>query len=73
MTQALHCQVCGEFIDTVLTDKEITTYHKECDVTRQQELINVARGRQWRKLKGSESTEYSEDLNTEEGKYNNYD
>ena len=59
MTQKLECQRCGEFIDTVLTDKDIIVYHKECWVEFQQELIDVTRGKPWRKL--GESTVYQED------------
>ena len=59
MTQALHCQRCGNFIDTVLTDKDIITYDKECWVSFQQELIDVSRGHQWRKL--GKTKEYREE------------
>jgi hypothetical protein len=61
MTQLLECQRCAEFIDTVLTDKDMIVYHKKCWVEFQQELIALARGEQWRKLKGSETTEYKEE------------
>ena len=30
MTQKLECQRCGEFIDTVLTDKPMITFHVAC-------------------------------------------
>ena len=59
MTQKLECQRCGEFIDTVLTDREMITYHRDCWVEFQQELIDVSRGKQWRKL--GKSTQYSEE------------
>ena len=59
MTQKLECQRCGEFIDTVLTDKDMIVYHKQCWVEFQQELIMVAQHQTWRKL--GKSTEYSEE------------
>jgi hypothetical protein len=61
MTQALECQKCGEFIDTVLSDRDMIVYHKNCWVEFQQELIDVARQRPWRKLEGSDATEYLEE------------
>jgi hypothetical protein len=61
MSQALECQKCGEFIDTVLTDKDMITYHKQCWVEFQQELIDITRKQPWHKLEGSETTEYYED------------
>ena len=60
MTQALQCQKCGEFMDTILTDKDMITYHKRCWVEFQQETIAIARGEKWHKLEGSETTEYYE-------------
>jgi hypothetical protein len=60
MSQALECQKCGEFIDIVLTDREMITYHKACWVEFQQELIAIVEKRPWRKLEGSETTEYLE-------------
>ena len=59
MTQKLECQRCAEFIDTVLSDKPMVVYHKQCWIEFQQELIAVARGEPWHKL--SETTVYQED------------
>jgi hypothetical protein len=61
MTQKLECQKCGEFMDTVLTDKVIISYHKECWVQWQIEHNAVLRGEKWHPLEGSETTEYRED------------
>ena len=67
MTQALECQKCGEFIDTVLTDKDMIIYHKNCWVEFQQETIAVARGKKWYKL--GETTEcYEEDKDESDGR-----
>ena len=61
MTQVLECQKCGEFMDTVLTDREIISYHKECWVQWQIEHNAILRGEKWHKLEGSETTEYREE------------
>jgi hypothetical protein len=61
MTQVLECQKCGEFMDTVLTDKPIISYHKDCWVEWEIASNAASHGRQWHKLKGSETTEYRED------------
>ncbi len=54
----VECQRCGE---PIIEGQEIISYHKDHWVDFQQELIAIARGKQWRKLEGSETTEYYED------------
>ena len=55
MTSPL-CQKCGE---GVYNEFEAITYHKDCWVDFQQELIAVVEKRQWHKL--GETTEYYEE------------
>ena len=66
MTQKLECQRCGEFIDTVLTDKPMITYHEDCWREAIEELREGC-------IRIGMRIHESKDLNIEGDKYNNYD
>ena len=52
----MKCHKCGE---RIFLEEDKISYHKPCWEEFQQELIAVARGKQWRKI--GETTEYYEE------------
>ena len=66
MTQAINCRRCGKFIDTILSDRPIISFHGACylEFLEEEKESCIRIGMRIHK---------SKDLNIEGGKYNNYD